>query len=53
MEQLIIYYKNSEFCFCPRRVKNFSIIFYEILYYEIIPIIIDTDILLPFENIIE
>jgi hypothetical protein len=53
MEQLIKYYKNSEFCFCPRGTGNFSIRFYETLYYGRIPVLIDTDISLPFENVIE
>ncbi len=53
IEQLISYYNKSEFCFCPRGTGNFSIRFYETLYYGRIPVIIDTDIILPFENIIE
>jgi hypothetical protein len=53
MEQLLSYYKTSEFCFCPRGTGNWSIRFYETLYYGRIPIIIDTDILLPFENSIK
>lgn len=50
---LIDNYKTSEFCFCPRGKGNFSIRFYETLYYSRIPVIIDTDILLPFHNEID
>ena len=42
----------SEFCFCPRGSGNFSIRFYECLYYGRIPVTINTDILLPFEKYI-
>ena len=51
--ELIDNYKTSEFCFCPRGSGNFSIRFYETLYYGRIPVLIDTDILLPFANQIE
>jgi hypothetical protein len=50
---LIENYLTSEFCFCPRGSGNFSIRFYETLYYGRIPVIIDTDIMLPFENLID
>lgn len=50
---LIDNYKTSEFCFCPRGTGNFSIRFYETLYYGRIPVVIDTDILLPFHNVID
>lgn len=53
MNQLLKYYESSEFCFCPRGTGNFSIRFYETLYYGRIPVLIDTDILLPFSNVIE
>ena len=35
-----------EFCFCPRGTGNFSIRFYECLYFGRIPVVIDTDMLL-------
>jgi hypothetical protein len=44
--------RDSEFVFCPRGTGNFSIRFYETLYYGRIPIIIDTDIVLPFSDLI-
>jgi SAM-dependent methyltransferase len=53
IEDLIENFKTSEFCFCPRGTGNFSIRFYETLYYGRIPVVIDTDILLPFSNEIE
>jgi hypothetical protein len=52
-DDLIENYLTSEFCFCPRGNGNFSIRFYETLYYGRIPVIIDSDIMLPFENLIE
>ena len=42
--------ESSEFAFCPRGTGNFSLRFYESLYYGRIPVIIDTDLCLPFEN---
>jgi hypothetical protein len=41
---------NNEFCFCPRGTGNFSLRFYETLCYGRIPVILDTDTILPFEN---
>lgn len=43
----------SEFCFCPRGLGNFSIRFYECIYYGRIPVVLDTDIILPFSNYID
>ncbi len=44
---------NSHFNICNRGNGNFSMRFYETLSFGRIPIIIDTDILLPFENLID
>ena len=49
IEDLIKNFETSEFAFCPRGTGNFSIRFYEALYYGRIPVIIDTDISLPFD----
>lgn len=49
-QELIDNYKTSEFCFCPRGTGNFSIRFYETLYYGRIPVLINTDVELPFNN---
>jgi hypothetical protein len=53
IDDLIENLNNSEFCFCPRGTGNFSMRFYETLYFSRIPVIIDSDIMLPFENFIE
>lgn len=50
INELINNFKNSEFCFCPRGAGNFSIRFYEILYYGRIPVLLNTDMLLPFSD---
>lgn len=42
----------SEFIFCPRGTGNFSIRFYEGLQYGRIPVIVNTDMGLPFEDFI-
>ena len=42
-----------EFCFCPRGTGNFSIRFYECLYFGRIPVLIDTDILMHYEDEID
>ncbi len=52
-ENLIDNMKTSEFCFCPRGTGNFSIRFYETLFYGRIPVILDTDLELPFNNFIK
>lgn len=45
--------KYSEFCFCPRGTGNFSLRFYEALHNGRIPILLNTDTLLPNENQID
>ena len=50
VNDLIENLKTSEFCFCPRGTGNFSIRFYETLYYGRIPVLLNTDIKLPFDN---
>jgi len=51
-QEMIDNMRDSEFVFCPRGTGNFSIRFYETLYYGRIPVIIDTDIVLPFPVLI-
>lgn len=40
----------NEFIFCPRGTGNFSNRFYETLCYGRVPVILNTDMELPFEN---
>jgi hypothetical protein len=42
--------KNSDFVLCVRGAGNFSVRFYETLMMGKIPVFVDTDCLLPFEN---
>jgi hypothetical protein len=45
--------KYSEFCFCPRGTGNFSIRFYEALHNGRIPVLLNTDTVLPLEQQID
>jgi hypothetical protein len=45
--------KTSEFVFCPRGNGNFSIRFYEALFSGRIPVVVESDSELPFENLIQ
>lgn len=45
--------KNNIFTFCYRGRGNFSLRFYEVLMYGRIPILINTDSVLPYNNIID
>jgi hypothetical protein len=45
--------QNNIFILCPRGCGNFSYRFYETMCYGRIPIFINTDCVLPFENLID
>jgi hypothetical protein len=52
-EEFVNNMKYSEFSFCPRGTGNFSTRFYEALHNGRIPVLIDTDTVLPFEKHID